>query len=602
MDSISSDFAMPPPRGSLATDNILIQELTVMYWQAVKREISNMILFYRLELVDVFPEPTIHEGELGDVDLNQFRKMFMLWSKAPKRPKDFSIGKLFTRTVENAKEHLNIDWKLRRARCLFQASGLLDIDLIYDHTIQFAPSYRQHLPLVEKIENLGTGNDQAYRGLRCTICQLLIRSRMYYECAQARPCKDLTSSTLPVGISKAGTYGVRKSELSTPLPVAPFRSCPLCVPKLGENSTCSREHLKRIYNSGSKDKPWSKTMIFRNSISRDEDISFQTEHKHDKLMKVLTHMLQIHEKSSILSEINTLNPFFDLLEWLSTLSIPGGLFHVGLMFGPLIIENGVGARKAIESFGVLISPRVLPSLCFDHNAVTASVDSQDSRPDGVYEARRLSLYRNKYDDKLYLFGERKRTGQSGDRNTVATVKRVYGGAFSGHNNLLAQQEAIVLRTFVSVGERLRRHGPPTRQRELLDRAVDKVMKELYKLLDQEVNIHLKRLAKKLTDPKTVLKWHPRSNSCQQFVDTLLEGEDFEHLFPLFPKDFMTSEDTRKLSGFDWPRYLISFNDHIDGLAAIGSQDKSVISKFCRAIRDRCDIIDLAELGFHGPRN
>jgi hypothetical protein len=41
--------------------------------------------------------------------------------------------------------------------------------------------------------------------------------------------------------------------------------------------------------------------------------------------------------------------------------------------------------------------------------------------------------------------------------------------------------------------------------------------------------------------------------------------------------------------------LISFNDHIDRLLAIGFQPKSIISKYCQATRDRCDIVEFAEL-------
>ena len=175
------------------------------------------------------------------------------------------------------------------------------------------------------------------------------------------------------------------------------------------------------------------------------------------------------------------------------------------------------------------------------------------------------------------------------------MKRVYGGAFSGHNILLVEQELVVLRTFITAAENCKLHGKISMQRESLRTGAKAVMAELHKLLDHEVGLHIRRLATKLMSPKTVLKWHPRSNSCQQFADTLLDGEDFEHLFPLFPKAFVENEAARKTPGFEWPRYLISFNDHIDGLAALGFQPKSIISKFCQAKRDRCDIIEFAEL-------
>jgi hypothetical protein len=58
---------------------------------------------------------------------------------------------------------------------------------------------------------------------------------------------------------------------------------------------------------------------------------------------------------------------------------------------------------------------------------------------------------------------------------------------------------------------------------------------------------------------------------------------------------VTDEGVRQTQGFAWPRYLISFNDHIDGLSTLGSQPKSIISKYCQATRDRCDIVEFAEL-------
>jgi len=63
---------------------------------------------------------------------------------------------------------------------------------------------------------------------------------------------------------------------------------------------------------------------------------------------------------------------------------------------------------------------------------------------------------------------------------------------------------------------------------------------------------------------------------------LPDEEDFEHLFPLFPKGFVTDEGVRNTPGFDLPRYLISFNDHINRFSALGFQTKSNISKYFQA--------------------
>jgi hypothetical protein len=83
-------------------------------------------------------------------------------------------------------------------------------------------------------------------------------------------------------------------------------------------------------------------MEFQKDISRDEDIAYQTENKHSKFMKILTHLLQRPGQSSIPLDLLAKNELQGLLGWISTLSTPGGLFHISLMFGPLMIENGVG--------------------------------------------------------------------------------------------------------------------------------------------------------------------------------------------------------------------------------------------------------------------
>lgn len=67
-------------------------------------------------------------------------------------------------------------------------------------------------------------------------------------------------------------------------------------------------------------------------------MTFQTDHKHGKAMKIITHLLQ--------EDYNTFRLGGDylhgILDWMATMSTPAGLFHVSLMFGPLMIENGVG--------------------------------------------------------------------------------------------------------------------------------------------------------------------------------------------------------------------------------------------------------------------
>lgn len=213
----------------------------------------------------------------------------------------------------------------------------------------------------------------------------------------------------------------------------------------------------------------------------------------------------------------------------------------------------------------------------------------------MYQVKVLSLYKDKNDKEKYIASRSQAISHRGDRPTLAAVKRVYGGAFSGHIFLKDDMELEVLRTFILAADDCILEGKILHQRQELSRAATRVMGQLRSLIGHEVNLHIERLASRLMENDITLKWHPQKNSCQQFVDSLINGEDFEHLFPLFPKGFALHEAVRNCAEFDWPRYLISFNDHIDGIAALNFQPKSILSKYCQGTRDRCDIIDFLEL-------
>jgi hypothetical protein len=75
----SNGFDAGNAKGDHATLHGLIHELKTMYWQAAKREVCNMLLFYRMELKDIFPEKTAYEGALEDLKMKQFERLFMLW-------------------------------------------------------------------------------------------------------------------------------------------------------------------------------------------------------------------------------------------------------------------------------------------------------------------------------------------------------------------------------------------------------------------------------------------------------------------------------------------------------------------------------------------
>ena len=79
----SNSSATDDVKGDPATLPALVDEMTTSYWNAAEREICNMLLFYREELVKFYPEATPYEQELKDLPMKQFKKLFKLWCTSP---------------------------------------------------------------------------------------------------------------------------------------------------------------------------------------------------------------------------------------------------------------------------------------------------------------------------------------------------------------------------------------------------------------------------------------------------------------------------------------------------------------------------------------
>ncbi|KAI4256936.1 MAG: hypothetical protein L6R42_005947 [Xanthoria sp. 1 TBL-2021] len=86
-----------------------------------------------------------------------------------------------------------------------------------------------------------------------------------------------------------------------------------------------------------------------------------------------------------------------------------------------------------------------------------------------------------------------------------------------------------------------------------------------------------------------------SNNCQRLVDRLLDGKDFEYVFPRLPRGFSSFAPSEAWKHFRWPRYLISFGDRIEGQDISIRQPNSCVTKFCDRGLFTEDIIDFLEL-------
>ncbi|KAL8895269.1 MAG: hypothetical protein Q9192_003742 [Flavoplaca navasiana] len=86
-----------------------------------------------------------------------------------------------------------------------------------------------------------------------------------------------------------------------------------------------------------------------------------------------------------------------------------------------------------------------------------------------------------------------------------------------------------------------------------------------------------------------------TNNCQKLIDRLLNGKDFEYVFPRLPSGFPSLAASEEWNYFEWPRYLISFGDRVEGQGINIRQPNSCVTKFCEQTGSTKDLIDFLEL-------
>ena len=259
---------------------------------------------------------------------------------------------------------------------------------------------------------------------------------------------------------------------------------------------------------------------------------------------------------------------------------------------------GAMANRGRAHGGALISARSLPPLHFDHKHLTTVIDFTQCDSSEMSSPLGISLFVDRESqDKTRSF--LKEPSPTCDRRFLASIKRIYGAAFSGYNPSLAQDEASVIEALVTAAEECSYPTSKSLQARhaQLSASTRRVMESLHRLLDYDVEVYLKRFASILLNPRFKLRWHLMGNNCQNFVDGLLKGKDFEYLFPRLPERFLNDQVMRQSLKFPWPRYLISFHDQIDGLGTSRTRPQSVVRRFYKDNRDRCDLVEFARLAY-----
>ena len=280
-----------------------------------------------------------------------------------------------------------------------------------------------------------------------------------------------------------------------------------------------------------------------------------------------------------------------------------GPIHFGMMFGPLLIENGVPGYENLKSkllfwmvttcstsSGALISRRPLPSLCLKpQEALLFAADHQrDEKTDPEVHI---------FDDKVS--GVRKLhqiLAINRQRQFLGSVKKIYGGAFSGHADAFREGEQEIIKCFIEAADSFQYLPGKSvaANRKRLFRHSTLVVGKIQELFGSEVEIYLQHFANAISSLSTPLRWDLDTNNCQHFTRNLLNQLDVSTLFHRFPINYFNNEAVKKKKQWPFPRYLLSFGSDIDTpIALLRPQVRSLIWNFYHQKRDDCDMIEFA---------
>ncbi|MCJ1249617.1 hypothetical protein MMC30_006843 [Trapelia coarctata] len=564
-----------PTQSEMATTETLLDHLKRLYWEAAEREICSMIMAFK-EISTYHPEAIACEEDNELLDGENYGKIFDLWSpKLPWSTLSFIDPAIYQRAKEAAKDHFAVTLKHRRARYFLQSSGFLDVDISHDYTDPFLPTYYQSC-CVEVLPDT-TGPDQILRVVYCRGCFLAIRSVVYYECQEG--CKDEQVRTWDILLKhelirvsnsvnfpsertskRIGYENAIGEKLSGDL--APVRLCGMCVSDPEAYLPCSRSHLKKI--SVPRRHPNRKVRKFQQKLDRINDKAI---HENDV-------QLMIDTAVSVFAEIARI--------------FPAGPAHCALMFGPLVIENGVPNTHA----GALITTRPIP--CLSYSRATSLLYKSEDLISGRPMTSALIFFENETSHQRRLQPSPRAVE---DRGFLASIKQVYGGAFSGYREELHQKEKTVIDLLVKVSESLTLDPfkSVTVNRKALHSAADVVLEALQELIGDGVDTHLERLSAKLLQRETVLRWNARSNSCQDFTNSLLRN-DFTGLYPEANQGHIVDTEATAPRECPWARYLFCFKDRIDPPQVYrnNTQHRSIIWQFYETSRNNLDLIEFTE--------
>ncbi|KAL3489492.1 hypothetical protein BJX62DRAFT_239024 [Aspergillus germanicus] len=261
----------------------LYELLRRVYWKAVQDEMANAILAF--DDYKTFVPKGLPELDEGELESEYLRELIDLWERQ-NVPQDDLI-----------------------ARSLLQACGFTDYDYVQEYRRPTFPS----LGAAPQVDQRFPG---IYEAIQCSECRACIRSFHFYECKKG--CSDC-----PVHRSYIKTAPEKSMEdlghiYFDCLGLVPYRLCCNCM----ETTTHLRDHLKVTYRfkrAGDKD---------HYTFSQELD-ALEDHNRGQSLMSFGNAFLDHITAGGLRRSMNARRLF------------PAGNAHCTLMFGPLLIENGM---------------------------------------------------------------------------------------------------------------------------------------------------------------------------------------------------------------------------------------------------------------------
>ncbi|KAL4800770.1 hypothetical protein BDV19DRAFT_2830 [Aspergillus venezuelensis] len=238
---------------------------------------------------------------------------------------------------------------------------------------------------------------------------------------------------------------------------------------------------------------------------------------------------------------------------------PAGNAHCALMFGPLLIENGM----TINPGGALISTRTLPSL----SRHSPREIKEYLRPDNYRTIQGCDVfcadvYSVSPDRRVYEATKRYK-----ERRFLCSRKQLSGGLFTNYNHSRPGWkigEDTIVELFLHLAVTWKAAKSPTNtednNRSLLLNCATELTETMKLIFSEEIDLHLFLIAQKLGKTQR-LAYSRMSNNCQDFCNGLLEYDSYTHpifnsTYPFIPvclsPDIQQEPDDRCLS------YLQSF--------------------------------------------